>query len=185
MTLLLAPLLACSAPGPIGAEYGSQIIVPTDVDYVLDDGLATPDDQAGMLSYGYVTVLNPEGDPAPGIRVELISGWTGAYLIPAGAVRIVNDLDEACDGGSSPSEACQAWYDSAGDRYFEWSGEFEDVDSIRPNYVQAVTDNRGLVPFYVFVNSAPLGDEGDPQSFSVFASIGVDTDSFTFNPSGA
>jgi hypothetical protein len=41
-----------------------------------------------------------------------------------------------------------------------------------------------LVPFYVFVNSAPLSSEGDAQSFSIFASIGVDTDSFSFNPVG-
>jgi hypothetical protein len=184
MTFTLLAMLACSAPGPVGAEYGSEIIVPGDVDYVLDAGLATPDDMAGMLSYGYITVLNPEGDPAPGIRVELISGWTGAYLIPDGAVRIVNDLDEACDSGAASDEACAAWYDTEGERYFEWSGEYEDGDNLRPNYVQAVTNNRGLVPFYVFVNSAPLSSEGDAQSFSIFASIGVDTDSFSFNPVG-
>ncbi len=182
MTLLLLTLVACGDSGPFGAEYGSQVIVPGDVEYVMDGGLATPDDQAGMLSYGYISVLNPEGVPVPDVRIELISGWTGAYVIPEGAVRIINDLDELCDGGASSDEGCQAWYDTEGERYFEWSGEYEDMDNLRPNYVQAVTNNRGLLPFYVFVNSAPMDAEGEAQSFSIFASIGVDTDSFAFNP---
>ena len=182
MTLTLMTLLFACNPGPMGAEYGSEVIVPGDVDYVMDAGLATADDRAGMLSFGYLKVLDPEGNPSSGIRVELISGWTGAYIIPEGAVRIVNDLDEACDEGASADEACQAWYDTEGERYFEWSGEYEDVAEMRPNYVRTVTNNRGLVPFYVFVNSAPLGEQGTAQSFAIFASIGVDTDSFAFTP---
>ncbi len=181
MMLLLPALLAC-ANEPIGAEYGSQVIVPQDVEYSMDAALNIPEDRAGMLSYGYISVVDPVGDPVPGVRVELISGWSGAYIIPDGAVRIVNDLDEACDAGASTDEECLAWYDTEGERYFEWSGEYEDVNTIRPNYVQTVTNNRGLVPFFVFLNSAPVDGEGAPQPFAVFASIAVDTDSFSFTP---
>jgi hypothetical protein len=186
--LLLLALAACDA-GPIGAPYGAKVVVPESPTYSLDSAYADPGDGAGQLYFGTIMVLAPpsyaNGSDVPlsGVRINLVSNFTGAYLIPEGAVKIVNDLDESCDNGASTDEACAAWYDTEGERYFEFSGEYEEVGDIRPGYLQAVTDNRGLLNFYVFIDSAPTDDEGGQMPFSVYVDIGVDSDSITFEPS--
>jgi hypothetical protein len=187
--LALHALLACSS-APVGAPYGAELVVPDSPTYSLEAAYATAGDGAGQLYYGTVMVLAPPSYnngtalPIQGIRVDLLSGWTGAYLVPEGVVKVVNDLDEACEGGASEDEACEAWYDTDGERYFELSGEYEDVDDIRPNFMQSVTNNRGMLNFYVFVDSSPTDDEGASMPFSVYVDIGVDSDSITFEPAG-
>ena len=164
--------------------------MPEDIEFVLDRAYAAPGDGTGALFMGTVLVRGPsdvefegsDGTPLPGVRVDLLSGWSGAYLIPEGAVKIVADLDEACE--SSDDEACQAWYDTEGARSFELAGEYEAVEGIRPTYYQAVTDDRGIVEFYVFLDSAPSNTEGEAAGFSVYASIQVATESFAFTPAG-
>jgi hypothetical protein len=188
LSLSLLTLVACVTE-PVGAPYGAQVVVPDSPTYALEAAYATAGDGAGQLYFGTIMVLGPAqfgggatDVPLNNIRVNLVSNWTGAYLVPEGAVKSVNDLDEACEGGASTDESCAAWYDTEGERYFELSGEYEAVDDIRPTYLQAVTDNRGLLNFYVFVDSAPSDSDGTSMPFSVYVDIGVDSDSITFEP---
>lgn len=191
--LLLLSLLGCSA-GPIGAPYGSTLDLTNldNVYFALDAGLLEPSDQRGALIKleALVTVPGSYSDPVPGngIRVEVSSGWSEAYLLPESAVRVVDDFEVECDesgASSDPEDPCYAWFDNNNEVWVEFGGDYTDLENFRPTYFQGVTDARGTMGFYVFIDSVPVDADGEPVDFSVYGTINVDDDSVTFSFGGA
>ena len=87
-----------------------------------------------------------------GIRVEILSGGSGVYLLPESAIRQVTAPDSStsdCDPSSEFYDiyACP-WYDNGSQTYFQLSTAYASADGdapedlYRPNYMVAATDNR-------------------------------------------
>lgn len=168
--LVLLSLVACS--GPYGAPYGSTVqISPESVvaqfgpGYYDEDGL-------GAVSYVEAAVLGEDSagraTPLNQIEVVITSDWPGAYIVPSEAINEVDDLSIACEEDSS-AEGCDVFQDNSSGNYYEVTGEYAYVDSLRPNTLYGETDSRGVVPFYVFFDSLPYS-EAD-TSFAINASI--------------
>jgi hypothetical protein len=177
-SLLLALAVGC-APGPLGAPEGSTISVPADQGLIFDVAYSTPDDAVGLLVREHADVFGPDGRALNGVLVEITSGWNGTYVIPSKAVQLVDEFEAGCDGDKS--EECQAWFDTGTERYVEFSDEFQDLDGFRPTYMSTESDNRGMVDFYVFVDSIPSDDDGEVIPIPMYASIGVDTASWSYD----
>jgi len=186
MSLLLALSLGC-ASGPYGAPLGAEIAYLTGSDEtgpIFDLAYNDPDDGVGLLLREQVMVTLEDSDqqrdvPLNNVLVELTSGWAAAYLIPSTAVTTVTEYEEACDGDAS--EECASWFDIGEDRYVEFGGEYTDLGGLRPTYYRGGTNNRGILEFYVFLDSIPVDDEGEVFPIPIFASIGVDSTSWTYD----
>lgn len=178
-TLFLALAAGC-APGPIGAEFGSDFNpIPAGGSFAMDSAYIAPGDGVGGLISQSLGVVDPDGAPANGIQVEILSSWGGAYLVPEGAVHILTDYEDSCAG--SDTESCNAWFDVEGQRFIEFGGGFEEVADFRPTYMSGVTDNRGQLTFYMFVDSAPLDSDGAATAFTVYVDIGVKNEIVEFS----
>lgn len=186
MSLLLALSVGC-ASGPYGAPEGAQL---TYLDYeqgpIFDVSYNDPDDGIGLLLREQVMVTNDVAEagstremPLNNILVEITSGWSAAYLIPSTAVMIVDDYEAACDGDES--DECNAWFDIEEGRYVEFAGEYNDLGGYRPTYLAGGTNGRGLLEFYVFIDSIPVDDDGEVIPIPLFATIGVDSASWSYD----
>jgi hypothetical protein len=186
MSILLALTLGC-AMGPYGAPVGAEIVYLTGSDEtgpIFDLAYNDPDDGVGLLLREQVMVTIEDTEqgrtmPLNNILVELTSGWSEAYIIPATAVTTVTEYEEACE--TDGSEECAAWFDIGEDRYVEFGGDYTDLGGLRPTYYRGGTDNRGILDFYVFIDSIPVDDEGEVFPIPIFASIGVAADSWTYD----
>ncbi len=179
MTLLLLPLVIGCDPGPLGAPDGSSIVVSASDGLIFDLAYNTPNDGIGMLVAERAIVFDPDGSPLNGIFTEITSGWNNAYLLPAGAVLYVDDAEAGCEGDAS--DECAVWFDSATERYVEFASEYEDLGSMKPTYMSDATDNRGILSFYVFIDSVPSDDTGEVIPIPFFANIGVAMDTWSYD----
>lgn len=184
--LLVLTIIGCGG-GPYAAPYGAEVLGPEgDLSLSYDAGYAVPGDGYGALLRAAAFVHDPSdtlhGDlPLNDIKVEVTSGWTGAYLLPEAAVLVVDDYEQECDtSGATADETdpCHAWFDAEGEQYIEFGGDYTELGDFRPTYLSAPTDNRGILNFYVFVDSAPLDTNGVPVDIPVFIDIGVSSTSF-------
>ena len=183
LAMPLGLVLAGCAPGPIAAPFGSELVMPTDIEFGQDSAYNAAGDLTGGLFYTYIGVLGPDGYPLNNIQVEITSGWTGAYLIAEKAVRVVDEYETECTENppDDPTDPCYAWYDTEGQEFVEFSGDYAELGGFGPTYMSAPTDNRGLLAVYVFVDSVPYSED-TALSIPIFASIGVETQSFQLTP---
>ncbi len=178
----VAALSGC-APGPIAAPYGSELDMPSDIEFAMDSAYSEAGDLTGGLFYTYIGVLGPDGLPLNGIQVEVTSGWTGAYIIAEKAVRVVSDYEEQCDPlPADETDPCHAWFDTEDQEFVEFAGDYSELGGFGPTYMSAPTNNRGLLPIYIFVDSASTDSTGEAVNIPIFASIGVSTESFQLAP---
>lgn len=190
MSLLLALAVGC-ASGPYGAPNGAEITYvdgEADNGPIFDVGYNDPDDGIGLLLRAQVLVTNTvleggQGDtremPLNNVLVDITSGWSAAYVIPSTAVNTVDDYELSCE--EDDSAECSAWFDIGEERYVEFSGGYTDLGGLRPTYMSAGTDGRGLLDFYVFIDSIPYDDDGEVIPIPLFASIGVDSVSWSYD----
>ncbi len=186
MSLLLALSVGC-AMGPYGAPAGAELKrSDNEQGMIFDVTYNDPDDGIGLLVKESVMVTQDQlqsGDlvemPLNNILVEITSGYSAAYILPASAVSYVEDFEAACEGDGS--EECDAWFDIGQERYVEFSGDYKDLGGLRPTYGYGGTDNRGMFEFYVFIDSVPSDDEGEAVPIPLFASIGVDQVTWSYD----
>lgn len=183
-SLLLIALSGC-APGPIDAPYGSELIMPTDISFSMDGGLASPGDGYGHLFITdyYVLHDDPQNNTAAmnGIKVEVMSGWSGAYVIPEEAVTIVTSYEETC-AGAAVDDSCHIYFDDENEFWVEFAGDYEDIGDFRPTYYSGPTDNNGRLRAYLFVDSVPLDSSGTPATIPVYVTITGVAESLTLTP---
>lgn len=183
MFLLLALATGCDG-GPYGAPYGAYLEVPGDQGLIFDMAYSDPSDGIGLLALEQVRVVidseaNDRTEPLNDIVVEITSGWADTYVVPAGAVTMVDSFAEACEGDASPE--CGYWYDSDSEQFVEFAGEYEDLGGLRPTYMSGVTNERGVLEFYVFFDSIPVDEDGEVIPIPLYASIGVDTEPWSYD----
>lgn len=173
--LIVASLLACT--GPYGAPYGSTLTVNPEAFTISYGTLFYDDDGFGLVSYAEVAVEGPDsatGDTVPLNNVEVVgeSSWPGVYLLPEDAVNTVSSLSETCEANPD-AEGCDVFFDDATATYYEVTYEYEYVDELRPNLMYASTNNRGVLPFFLFFDSVPASTAD--ISFDISFSIQVDS----------
>ena len=182
--LLVLTLIGCGG-GPYAAPFGSIVTGPaSDIGLVYDAGYAVPGDGYGALLRAQALVQDSSLMPLNDIKVEVTSGWTGAYLLPEAAILVVDDYEQECDESGATSDEtdpCHAWFDAEGEQYIEFGGDYTELGDFRPTYLSAPTNNRGFLYFYVFVDSAPLDSDGLAVDIPVFIDIGVNSTSFNIN----
>ncbi len=140
--MLIALVLAgCGAPE---AEPGSIVLPPDDFAEPWDDAYADDDDIGGRFTMG-AQVLGPDGLPAVGVRVGVLSGWDGAEVAPAEARggRLVLDIrtNEVLELGACGAAVACTW-------------------------LELVTNADGRIDFDVFVDVAPESGASVPLFIS-------------------
>lgn len=186
MPFLLALSVGC-ASGPYDAPVGAELTYMngSEQGFVFDVNYNDPEDNIGLLIREQVMVTNQVAEVSSGatrelplnnILVELTSGWSAAYIIPTTAV-VMGHEDASCVGESD----CNEWFDMGDGRYIEFTGEYGDLATMRPTYMSGGTNGRGLLEFYVFIDSIPYDDDGEVIPIPLYASIGVDTASWSYN----
>ncbi len=209
MTRLLIPgaLALCAATGCISdtghpAPAFAALSVPGDVTLAWDSTYNAVDDGIGALVLlDFMVFDSDQGMPLENIRVELLSGYGGMYLIPKTAVKIVpyptieeDDKAALCDNNEDgyidddAPDSCSWNWDTSGDVYFELASDY--ANAYHPNYLIGATDNRGIFRAYVYVDSLPVqggGAEegGAEESYAlvpVYANIGIDSEEVQIGP---
>ncbi|GDX78580.1 hypothetical protein LBMAG42_03910 [Deltaproteobacteria bacterium] len=131
----------CSTPD---AEPGSIVLPPEDLAAPWDDAYADDDDIGGRFAMG-AQVLGPDGLPAVGVRVGVLSGWDGAEVSPVDARggRLVLDVrtNEVLELGTCGAALVCTW-------------------------LELVTNVDGRVDFDVFVDVAPESGASVPLFIS-------------------
>ncbi|MFZ5475345.1 MAG: hypothetical protein ACOZNI_01110 [Myxococcota bacterium] len=185
LALLGLPLLALACtPGPMGAPLGSTVEIHGEGLGVVDLSTMYTQDGVGLLKSFYAIVWGPEdtssdqSSPLPGVQVEILSTWIGAYVVAEGAVQEVDDFSDRCEEIDNADAECAVWYSVNGERYVEFAGEYQNVDEFRPTYMAGVTDARGVMPFYLFIDALAFDDNDEPVDFQLYGTIGVAEDVF-------
>lgn len=187
-SLLLAA--GCIPNEGVVAPITAELTLPADLDIAwveaangLDDGLGT----LAILDFQVYDSESPTLMPMPDIRVEVMSTWNYAYLIPAGAVAAVDypvDREsEACDPDAWDPETCP-WQDVVTGEYYELGSTYG--HDYKPNYFIGPTDRYGRLRTYVYIDALPLtgGDGGGFEDFTIWASIGHQAGVVTFSAAG-
>lgn len=184
--LMWMVLAGCSGPysAPMDADFSYY---PADMQVLLTPN--EPFDGFGVLKKLALQVVGPDHRndaagtslPLSNVEVEIISSFDAAYLVPEGAVLTYTDFEEACGAGAG-SEGCSAWFDTESQSYVMFAG----IDSLSdlsgsstppgfgPTYMSGVTDERGILDFYLFVDALPEAGE----SFDIYMSIGATAATF-------
>ncbi len=180
-----------STPGDITISWSSEF-------NAIDDGIG------GLFLLDFLVYDGNSGIPMENIRMELLSGYGGAYLIPKTAVKIVpyptiaeEEKDSLCDADGDSyidddaPDSCSWNWDTSGDVYFQLADDY--ANAYHPNYLIGATDNRGIFRTYVYVDSLPVSSSGGEEdegsgdisyeSIQIMASIGIDTADVSIGPS--
>jgi hypothetical protein len=197
ITLGMLPILlvACAdgpfpAPGTAAIQEFDDLKINATSAHIVQDGV-------GTLVFADVLVYDEMTDmPLNNIEVEILTGWSGVYVIPDTAIKQVDYPSAPADvmDGSTPvsdycdtdndgridagaDDWCSWWWDIEGGGFFEFSGDYAmTADNYQPTYMLGATDNRGVMRFYLFIDSLPSttnGDDIDFNSTSFWVSIGV------------
>jgi hypothetical protein len=169
-------------PEPMGAPAGSELTLIGEGIGVVETQQVVAADGMGILRTFQAYVEGPpdENDisyPLNNTQVEVLSTWYGAYVVAEGAVKMVDEFSDRCEEleaeGAVEAE-CAVWYNVDGEQYVEFAGEYQSADEFSPTYMSGVTDGRGVMSFYVFIDSVPFDENGEVLDFSVYGTIGVD-----------
>ncbi len=189
-------LAACSG-GPYPAPATAVLSDLEDFTLVPSTAHRTQDG-LGTLVFGDIMVYDDETEmPLNNIEVEILTGWSGIYVLPESAIKLVqypqppvdvqdgsSTVADYCDidpeDGYIDSDApdwCSWWWDTASSSYYELGGDYAMTsDNYQPTYLIGGTDGRGILRFYLYIDSMPFNTEDETFSgASIWISIGVDT----------
>jgi hypothetical protein len=209
---MISPLMALlgigfgCVQGGIPAPASARIKAPGDHTIAWADSYNDQHDQVGMVLWKDLMVYDSEENniPLESIEVEVRSGYSGVYLIPAEAVKLVGypeasvdptdqaAIEDACTDANgafkSDPEWCAWYWDTESQQFYEVGQQYVATSAnYAPNYFVGRTDNRGLLRIYIYVDAMPVyGNEaGDLQygTVQIGMSIGVDATSFEIRTS--
>ncbi len=186
-------LTACTGPWPAPATA----VISDLEDFTLTPTSAhTSQDGIGTLVFGDVFIYDEVSEmPLNDIEVELLSGWSGIYVLPESAIKLVqypNPPSDVADGTASVSDYCDVngdgfidgdapdwcswWWDTESAAFYEFGGDYAMTpENYQPTYMIGSTDSRGVMRFYLYIDSMPYDAEGETFSgTSLWISIGVD-----------
>jgi len=193
--LLPLALFACS-PGPWSAP-GTAVLSDLEDFQIVPSSAHENQDGIGTLIFGDIMVYDEMSEMAlNNIEVEILTAWSGVYVLPESAIKLVQypeapadvmngdattadycDIDPV-DGyidGDAP-DWCSWWWDTDTAAFYEFGGDYAmSTETYQPTYMIGSTDSRGILRFYLYVDSMPHDAEGvDFAGASIWISIGVD-----------
>lgn len=140
---------------------------PDDEAYEENDGLYLADcdatDAQGELIFGFARSFydgdeHPAG-PVDGVSLSLQSQSDTICIIPAGAVELVDDVVDACLEDRTIDGCDQYFFDTKGQQFFQIADTYTDLGDAGgpfcPNYVTGPTNERGILEFYIFIDTGP------------------------------
>jgi len=182
----------CVTAHGVDAPATATLTAPEEITIAWNADLNGYDDGYGTLILFQWGVFDENSLPMNQIRVEILSGGSGVYLLPESAIRQVSPPDPStsdCDPSSEFYDIYNCpWYDNGSQTYFQLSTGYasEDGDApedlYRPNYMVAATDNRGLLRQWAYVDSLPSTEQGF-NTVTVYGSIGHDHGVVNISPS--
>lgn len=183
--VLLFGLFACSE-GPFDPPYDATIGSTTEGLTIVYNETVSSEDGFGLVYHNQAVVKHEDeygrNIPLENIAVDVYSYWGGTYLLPAEAVSKVENFQTVCSEGGGDEkfqEMCAVLLADPDQQFYELTGYYplavdsdtgEDDNSYRPNYFRGTTDTRGIVDFYLFIDSTP----GASTDFGVEMSISSD-----------
>lgn len=183
--VLLFGLFACSE-GPFDPPYDATIGSTTEGLTIVYTSTFADEDGVGAIYHNQAVVKHDDeygrNIPLENIAVDVYSYWPGTYILPAEAISKVETFQEACAAGEGDEkfqEMCAVLLSDPDALYLELTGYYPlavdsdtgaDNNSYRPNYLRGATDNRGILDFYLFIDSTP----GGGTDFGVEMSISSD-----------
>lgn len=192
--LLPFALIACS-DGPWPAPATAVIGDLEDFEIVASSAHISQD-AVGTLVFGDLLVYDEVSEmPLNNIEVEFLALWSGVYMLPESAIKLVQypqppddviagtaSVDDYCDiNGDSfiDSDApdwCSWWWDTESAAFYEFGGDYAmSTENFQPTYMISSTDSRGICRFYMYVDSLPYSEEsGEFSNAGIWISIGVD-----------
>ena len=175
MIMLLLALAGCSrTPGEVPDMC--TVVMPDDIGFAMDPGFLLVNDGVAGLAVGNLGTYDIETCGTP--QVEILSGWSGAYVFPKEAISVLTEFDEVCS--STPDDAaCNGYFDPTTGAYTELAEDYVDVE---PSYLRTSADRDGNLSIYVLVDSVPVSEDGSLMPISIYASTGLDSDSWTLRP---
>jgi len=192
--LLPLALFACSS-GPWPAP-GSAVLSDLEDFEIVPSSAHVSQDGIGTLILGDIMVYDEMSEMAlNNIEVEILTGWSGIYVLPESAVKLVQypqppadvasgdavpadycDIEPA-DGeiDSNAPDWCSWWWDTDTAAFFEFGSDYAmSPENFQPTYMIGSTNSRGILRFYLYVDSLPNDDGEDFTGSGIWISIGVD-----------
>ena len=110
------------------------------------------------------------------IAVQVYSDSPAVYVIPEGAVELMEGPFDACVSNPT-AEGCPEYFDIEKQQYFQIGGSYtapkgDTGASFQPNLMLGETDNRGLLRFYIFADQVPA--PGGTTSLTVDIGVAAD-----------
>ncbi len=192
---LLSTFLVACPTGPFPAP--ATAVIEDMEDYgIVPSSAHLSQDGVGTLLLGDILIFDEVSEmPLNNIEVEILTGWSGIYVLPETAIKLVDypsapddvtsaeDVKSYCDidpddgyiDASAP-DWCSWWWDTESGLYYEFGGDYAMTpDNYQPTYMIGGTDNRGLCRFYLYIDSLPNNGEEEFDGASFWVSIGVDS----------
>ncbi len=172
--LLALAGVACNG-GPYRAVEGDTVsVTPSDITFLISSAF-DEEDNVGQVDILDITVYDSEGIPKPSTEVEVQAPSWGLYVIPDGAVRLVDypyapddwqtARDDVCkdDSGAfdNTEEWCAWYYDTLSGQYYQFGSEYADADTsdydgYKPDYLIGETDSYGQLRIYSFLDAVAI-----------------------------
>lgn len=182
--LSLVFLTAC--PSPQSAPYGSLIGELEDASIAWDPAYVGDSNYFAILRADFI-VVNDHQEPMNNAVIEITSGYHGVYIIPMGVIAIENCPTPEANPDSE-------WLDYCADGNQTWAdltGDFD--DDLQPTYYRGYTNSYGVESVWFWVEDMPITwaeetEDGEVlpegvQSVEIWATIGVDTETFSISGS--
>jgi hypothetical protein len=211
--------VGCMPTGGVNAPLGSSVSVSPGSLVVGNGPMIWYEDNVGLIEFADVSV-SLDASPLENIKVEVKGPSSGTFLIPQQAIEAVDypyapedfksQRDEVCvdeNGEFDNTEDWCAWYyDGVSGSYYDLGqsyadGEGADDDYVfRPSYHTGVTDGRGIMRFWYFVDAMPVADVGSGETdsagntlasgleitgeYTFYVTIGVDSTTLVITSDG-
>ncbi len=168
LTLVFAAACGSPVPAPIDA-----VITPmTDINIAWDEAWEGDEAKWALLRADFVVTSEETDEPYNNVIIEVISGFSGVYLLPTGVINVENCPEGEAQWGQYCSDPDQTWG--------ELTGKFN--DNLQPTFYRGYTNARGVETLWIWVEDMPVVGDG-LGSVEIYATVG--TDSTTFLITGA
>jgi hypothetical protein len=169
----LSLILAAACGAPVSAPVDAEIAAMTDISIAWDASWEGEEANWALLRADFVVSSSETGEPYNNVIIEIISGYSGVYLLPTGVINVENCPEGEAQWGQYCSDPDQTWG--------ELTGNFN--SNLQPTFYRGYTNGRGVETIWLWVEDLPVVDDA-AIGVEIWATIGVDSLSFQVLPTG-
>ncbi len=168
----LSLILAAACGAPVSAPIDAKLDAMEDLNITWGDGDWEGDETKWALLRADFVVTSEEDDiPYNNVIIEIVSGYSGVYLLPTGVINVENCPEGEAQWGQYCSDPNQTWG--------ELTGNFN--SNLQPTFYRGYTNGRGVETIWIWVEDMPIVDDA-ATNVEIWATIGVDSTSFLISP---